>query len=212
MLVIQVKVNGVEIEASQPTISSGTCGHVKMCFAFDSAWRALAKTAVFKLPRGNVLVPLDKDACTVPAEVLEKSGRVKFGVFGTDGEKTLTSLYCSLNVDHGVYTVGESAANYTPSLYELFVAKFQKFENMGVLAVSGQEAAAFLSEENGKMVLNLTLPRGEKGDNGNNGNNGNDYVLTDDDKDEIAKIATLGIENALDEIIAIEDKLIGEVI
>ena len=68
---------------------------------------------------------------------------------------------------------------------------------------------AFLSEENGTMVLNLTLPRGEKGDNGNNGN---DYVLTDGDKDEIAQIATLGIENALDEIIAIEDKLIGEMV
>lgn len=174
MLVIDVTLKGSEIELSQPTVASGTAGKVSLRFSFDEKWQGLAKTAVFVLPRGNLLVPIDGDRCIFPAEALAKSGRVKLGVFGTDGENTLTSLFCSVNVEHGALAKGTRAVNYTPSLYEQFSAKFAKFENMAAIAECGDEAAATLTEADGRMVLNLTLPRGEKGDTGVAGAKGAD--------------------------------------
>lgn len=174
MLVIDVTLKGSEIELSQPIVASGTAGKVVLCFSFDEKWQGLAKTAVFVLPRGNLLVPLDGDRCIFPAEALAKSGRVKLGVFGTDGENTLTSLFGAVNVEHGALAKGTRAVNYTPSLYEQFSAKFSKFENMSVIAECGYEAAATFAESDGKMVLNLTLPRGEKGDMGAAGEKGAD--------------------------------------
>ncbi len=174
MLVIDVTLKGSEIELSQPIVASGTAGKVGLCFSFDEKWQGLAKTAVFVLPRGNLLVPLDGDRCIFPAEALAKSGRVKLGVFGTDGENTLTSLFGAVNIEHGAAAKGIRATNYTPSLYEQFSAKFSKFEKMSVIAECGDEAAATLAESDGKMVLNITLPRGEKGDTGAAGEKGAD--------------------------------------
>ena len=227
MLSIDVKVNGCEIELSQPTVASGTIGKVILKFSFDSEWSGLAKTAVINIPRGNVFVPLENDSFILPSEVLAKSGSYKLGVFGTDGESTLSTHFCILYVSHGASGKGTRAVNVTPDLYEQFSARFAKFENMSVKAELGENAFASLFEEDGRMMLNLTLPRGEKGDaftysdftaaqldslkgaDGKDGDDGKDYVLTDTDKNEIAEIAVGDIESAIDEIIAIKNLLIG---
>ncbi len=212
MLTIDVKVKGCEIELSQPTVASGTAGKVLINFYFDTEWNGLAKTAVLNIASGNVLVPLENDRCILPADVLARSGNYKLGVFGTDGESTIATHFCMLKVDHGALVKGIRAANYNPSLYEQFSARFAKFENMSAKAECGDIASAFLTEDDGKMVLNLILPRGEQGPSGADGKDGADYILTDADKAEIASIATAGIETALDRIIEIQNALIGETV
>lgn len=206
MLGIDVKVKGCEIEISQPLVASGTAGKVVLNFLFDAEWQGLAKTAIFNLARGNLLVPLEKDSCILPSEVLAKSGSYKLGVFGTDGESTLATHFCLLRVEHGAAANGTRAVNYSPSLYEQFSARFAKFENISAKAASGEAASAFLAEENGKLVLSLTLPRGEQG---LAGKDGADYILTDEDKADIAALITADIETALDEIIALQEQYIG---
>ncbi|MBE6680064.1 MAG: hypothetical protein E7598_06040 [Ruminococcaceae bacterium] len=195
MLVIDVKVKGCEIELSQPTIASGMAGKAILHFHFDSEWQGLAKTAVFNLPRGNVLIPLDDDVCVFPTEVLAKSGSYRLGVFGTDGDNTLASVFCSVRVEHGAAVKGSSAANYTPDLYEQFSAKFAKFENMSATAAEGEAVGATISEVDGKKVLNIIVPRGKDGEKGDRGEKGEpgytpmrgvDY-WTEDDVKEIIK-------------------------
>jgi hypothetical protein len=55
--------------------------------------------------------------------------------------------------------------------------------------------------------------KGDKGNKGDKGDPGDDYVLTDADKTEIAEMVAEGVigdvETALDNIIAIQENLIG---
>ncbi|MBQ8837607.1 MAG: collagen-like protein, partial [Clostridia bacterium] len=172
MIAVKIKVSGVVLTAEQPVVTSGSCGTVRLEFEFDSEWNGFSKTAVFYTARGNVFVTLSDSACEFPQEALCAAGDVKVGVFGTDGEKTLTSLLCKVRVSQGTSKDAERAANYVPGIYEQLYAKLDKVENLSVTAVSGDEAAGVLKETDGVLTLSLTLPRGEQGEKGEQGDKG----------------------------------------
>ena len=169
MITVDVNVIGSDIIAKAPLIASGTAGKIRVRFNFDGEWQGLAKTAVFHSSRGDILVPLVGDACEIPAAAMAKCGDIRFGVFGTDGEMTLTTVFCVVKVGMGVPTSGEDAVNYVPSIYEQFAAKFAKFENMSADASEGEIADATLTDSGEKMRLSITIPRGENGKNGADG-------------------------------------------
>ena len=127
-MIIKIQTDGCRLTAEQPIIADGTVGIVRVRFCTDPLWAGLALSAVFRTKRGDLLVPLTNGECDLPPEATENCGSVPVGLFGTDGTRTLTSVFCRLRIDGGVPTDGVDAKNYTPSLYEQFSAKFSRFE------------------------------------------------------------------------------------
>ncbi len=172
MITVSIITNGACLEISQPVIADGTAGGVVASFCTDSLWHGLSLTAVFRMDSGDILMPLENGKCEVPFEATESSGSVLVGLFGTDGYRTLTSVFCPLTVSPGVPTDGEEAKNYTPSLYEQFTARFARFENFSVSFEKGEEAAVEKQEKADGINLHFTVPKGDKGDKGEKGEMG----------------------------------------
>lgn len=172
MITVNIIANGAELATQQPTIADGSVGGMTARFCTDSLWHGLALTAVFRTPSGDILMPLDNGKCDIPYEATENCGDVQIGLFGTDGYRTLTSVFCPFTVSPGTPTDGESAKNYTPSLYEQFAARFDKVESFSVSAEAGEDADVVKTESASGINLHFTLPKGDKGDTGERGSKG----------------------------------------
>ena len=179
-MIIQIKTEGCNLYAEQPKIADGTAGMVRVRFCTDPLWADLALTAIFRTRRGDILMPLTNGECILPSEASEKCGEVFVGLFGSDGKRTLTSVFCRLRISPGVPTDGKETVGYTPGLYEQFSAKFARFENMTATAEAGETAGVEVEHTDRAVNLHFTLPRGEQGAQGDAG-----YTLTEEDKDEI---------------------------
>ena len=201
MITVNIITKGAELGIEQPTIADGTAGGMVAKFCTDSLWYGLALTAVFRTAVGDILMPLKNNECEVPFEATENCGEVLVGLFGTDGYRTLTSVFTKLNISPGTPTGGEEAKNYAPSLYEQFSARFERVENMTVTAETGQDASVVRSDSGNAVNLHFVIPKGDrgdkgikgdkgdKGDRGEKGDKGDSYTLTEDDKKEIAKMS-----------------------
>lgn len=163
-MTVEFRAMGAELTVSQPTLASGSAGTVRARFATDAEWAGLALTAVFRTPRGDILMPLSDGWCDFPAVATAKCGSVLVGLFGTDGNRTLTTVFCRVQLFSGTPVEGEEAENYTPGLYEQFAAKFARFEKMTATAERGEEAAVTASDSGDVFHLHFTLPKGDKGD------------------------------------------------
>ena len=163
-LIVTIKTDGCRLTAEQPIIADGSAGTVRVRFCPDDSWAGLTLTAVFRTPRGDYLMPLTNGECTLPAEVTNTCGNVLVGVFGTDGTRTLTSVFCRMHISPGVPTEGEAAANYTPGLYEQFAAKFARFENMTATVETGDVPTVEVEHTSDAVALHFTLPKVEQGD------------------------------------------------
>ena len=166
MITVSIIANGASLDISQPIIADGSTGGIVARFCTDSLWHGLSLTAVFRTDSGDILMPLENGRCEVPYEATENSGKVLVGLFGTDGYRTLTSVFCPLTVSPGVPTNGEAAKNYTPSLYEQFSARFARFENFSVSFEKGEEAAVEKEDRENGINIHFTVPKGDKGDKG----------------------------------------------
>lgn len=109
MMQICIKAEGCRLTAEQPILAGGTMGAVRVRFVLDSAWAGLAVTAVFRTPRGDILMPLTNGECDLPDAASARCGSVLVGIFGTDGTRTLTSVFCRLRISPGVPIRGETA-------------------------------------------------------------------------------------------------------
>lgn len=113
-------------------------------FQFSNDWANLTKVAVFRMHKNVVQVLLDNSlSCTVPWEVLESSGTVEVGVYGTYGDEVrLPTRWARLGeVFPGAFP-GRDAQPPTPDLWQ------QELDRKGdTLAYDG---------------LNLTLKSGKK--------------------------------------------------
>ena len=175
-MIIQIKADGSRLTAEQPILADGTAGAARVHFTLNADWAGLGLTAVFRTARGDILMPLTDGVCDLPVEATEKCGNVLVGLFGTDGTRTLTSTFCRLRISPGVPTEGEAAENYTPGIYELFAAKFARFENMTADATAGDAADVDVQETDSALHLHFTLPKGDTGAQGPQGEKGDTGV------------------------------------
>lgn len=162
-MIINIHTEGSLLQVEQPVLAGGSAGMARVRFCTDGLWAGLALTAIFRTHRGDILMPLTNGECALPAEATAKCGDVLVGLFGSDGTRTQTSVFCRLRVSPGVPTEGEPAENYTPGLYEQFSAKFARVENMTADAVEGENAAVQMQEKDGALHLQFTLPKGKDG-------------------------------------------------
>ena len=71
---------------------SGSFNYDKCVFTFDSEWTGFTKDAVFSMGNGEeYTVRLLQNYCSIPEELLRKSGLLKVGVTGINAAGTLIS-------------------------------------------------------------------------------------------------------------------------
>lgn len=129
-----------------------TSGSVNVCtaqFLFSDAWDGLTRTAVFQGAGEPVSVVLDDTGkCTIPWEVLAKSGaRLRAGVCGTRGGDVVLPTFwvdCGCIIE-GV-TDGAPAQPPTPDVYRQLLAQTQEAREETSRNLAGAEEAARRAE------------------------------------------------------------------
>ncbi len=190
----------------------------------DAEWEGLALTATFEGPGGTKSVPLLCGALEedIPWEPISAPGWLKISVTGL--EETEGNILCRLQTKemgeeleifpNGALP-GEESAEHTPEFEERVLALAQEAvvsaENVKLAAENGEfDGADGMSayevactagfkgtkEEWLESICGEVGPRGPQGEVGPQGD---DYVLTDEDKDEIASSAASKICYAQDE-------------
>lgn len=117
MILIKVSVDNQRVSfLERPDIYSGDVNVDKVEFSFCDVWADYTKTAVFYVNENEpYTVPLDENnRASIPAEVLEKPGKMFFGVYGVKGDKRLTSAVVPYKVGRGAITTGKSPSS-TPA-------------------------------------------------------------------------------------------------
>ena len=135
---LQTKGTALAVTGQTYPLTAGMAGIATAEFITDPLWAGLALTAVFSREGRSVLAPLADGRCTVPHEMLAKSGTLYVGLVGTDGERTLPSVQAALTVVPAVPTDASAA--------------------------EGEEASVLATEAGGALHLAFTLPRGADGE------------------------------------------------
>ena len=138
-------------------ITTGSVG-IPVHFAFSNDWEGLTKIAVFRAGEVSVDVLLSENACTVPPEVLEKSGEdLIIGLYGTSGDGTtvIPTVYaCAGCIFRGTEPSGVDPAPQTPSLIDQLVAAVEPF--VITLTASGNVTTA---DKSGEEILSAIADR-----------------------------------------------------
>ncbi len=108
-MVIEIKVLADSIYCKKGETVSGNGDGATVVFSFDKSWAGYAKTAVmFRVFGTQYSIPLQNDACPVPAGLLNGAGRLYIGVYGTSDGTTLSTGFTSVEVFAGAADGGVS--------------------------------------------------------------------------------------------------------
>lgn len=135
-------------------------------------WTGAAKKAICRnTGTGETYeAPLQNDACLIPWEVLKTSGMVEISVWGVRGEQEITTSVVGVRLGG---TLADGAESNPPTPTELDRIR----QSIGDLDSLETEARESLVAAINELV-----------------NKGNDYILTEEDKHEIAEMAAGMVE------------------
>jgi hypothetical protein len=139
-----------ELEITESNvITSGGMNDVSVVFNFCYRWEGFIKTAVFYQDKEEVYhAILVSDSCTIPWEVMTKSGTLTISVFGTKNGATRTANEIKVKVKKGGNTAETAVRKPSEDIYS------QLIDLLTVVAGNKGE-------------------KGDKGDTGNSGYSGN---------------------------------------
>lgn len=184
--------------------------YLKARFDFSPDWAGKTKTAVFNNNGHIYNVILDNDECYVAEEVIRQPG-FTVSVFGGD---LITADVVMIRVEASGYEIGGSPESPTPEVYEQVLGMFDKFrggDEGQVLSKSSDNDLDFewvpqtgggggtevIANPSGpataslnKIKINGVIYDGLKGDPGD------DYVLTAQDKADIADLVIAELPTA----------------
>lgn len=188
-MIININVkNKIATAAEDYIVVCGNSDYI-INFTFDAEWdEHNTKTARFGFTQNGVKkfidVIFDGNVCNMP--VLSNTTTVEIGVYAGDLH---TTTPCLLSCKKSILCEGGTPEEPPEDIYNQIIEKCDEAVSK---AASVEERA-----NNGEF----------------NGKDGDDYILTEDDKNEIADIVKAGaigdIETALDNIIAIQNSLLG---
>ena len=192
-MMTNIKVNDRCILDNYPTISSGGVNDFELNFQFENPadWDGLIKIAIFTAGEQSVRVGLIDDKCYIPADVLKNEGDITIGVYGYELVSNDTvALRRSpvpfvVTVEEGSYR--ESASEPTPQQVDICEQALAVAESVRRDADNGvfDGEQGPQGEQGPKGDTGATGPQGPKGEKGDAGD---DYVLTAQDKIDIANI------------------------
>lgn len=160
-------------------ITTGDVGK-EVRFDFSDDWSGYAKTVVFEGSGVAKDVFLTSDRCAIPPEcIVIPGGVLRCGVYGVRGDLVTTTAYCEIGrIERGAEPSGDIAEDPTPELWQ------QALDAANQARESAAEVLKKLPD-----AINAALEQAkESGEfDGDDGKDGNDYILTDEDKSEIAE-------------------------
>ncbi len=170
-------------------------------FNFNENWENLLKFVSFSKDSEIYIIKMENDTITVPHEVLNSPGICTFGVYGTNADdniKRISSNILEFEVTKGAYSDGISPETPTPDIWETLFRK-------SVPKIMDGNWYIYSIDENDYVNTGImpvgTIPV-----------KGIDY-FTEKEKDELVQAITEkttgDIETCLDNIISIQNKLIG---
>ena len=106
MITIETKVIGESIQLlSSPVVASKSVKSVQILFDFDDAWDGFGRIALFWSVDDEVYTSQIINGVTiVPHEALDETGKIKFGVYGTNGNKRIVTVKMTYKIVEGAYT------------------------------------------------------------------------------------------------------------
>ena len=166
-----------------PVITSGNVNYDSIMFDFCSAWDGFIKTAIFYRSEDEAYYRLldEANSCIIPNEVLTEKGDIFIGVFGVNGDTTLTSQVLKYKITKGAITENLKPADPTPDIYAQIISEYdsvskefkilsQKFADLqnqfdGALGnasqLDGHSADYFATAQSVKNLTNGTTPAGD---------------------------------------------------
>lgn len=119
-------INHVISVVNTPDISSGNVNYDTVLFELCPNWTDYTKTAVFYRTEDEAYYQLlDSDnRCTIPKEVLREKGKIYIGLFGVNGDKTITSDVITYKVREGAITTGLKPSDPTPDIYAQLIGQY----------------------------------------------------------------------------------------
>ncbi len=180
---------------------TGNIGTYTFSFDFDENWQGLIKFASFSKNNETYVIEIIDNKVSIPYELLLEPGVCSFGLYGTNGEddiKRISSNLLEFEVIKGGYSEGSTPQTPTPDVWEtLFKNSIPKIID-GYWHLYNPQDEIYV--DTGVNAAGLFPVKGV------------DY-FTDEDKsiivEEVEKKAIGDIEKALDNIIDIQNGLIG---
>ncbi len=180
---ITIKADGYRLVPDWAVVGTeGSYGMSALVFEFGDAWDGLVRRVTFFPANGSdaIEVMAEGTDVVVPPEVMSVAGTAEYVLDGTRDGVRLISLCGRLRVLQTKEPGGADPAEPTQDVYSQIVSLIK---------------AGALS---GKSAYEIALEYGFEGSEGEwiASLNGEDYVLTDSDKTEIAKIVSKNFINA----------------
>ncbi len=190
MIVLTFDVNQQMLTRTDSNILASNSRQVHQCvFAFSEEWDGMSKIATFKKHNLTYSVILNNNACNIPNEVLKGSKYDEFdvAVYGTNGERTITTTMVTIPVVKGANSDGMATA-ITPNMFEQIMGRIAQIEQGEVSPEAVADAIdnymslhpvdTFDEEQCEAVVADyVQAHKAElKGKDGNDGNDGNDGV------------------------------------
>ena len=124
-MIINFKVIGDTIETSnKETFYTGNVNSYICEFDFSEEWNGVAAFCVMTNGKKCVTLYITENRCTIPAEILSGKGNVKLGLYGTDGNKRISTNNVMLRVKEGAYEIGEDDMTIPiPDVWEQLILK-----------------------------------------------------------------------------------------
>ena len=105
MITIEAQLHGEDLVLiSSPALATDTVETAQVVFQFDSEWTGFSKTAMF-WGTDDEEYPVDVigDTAIIPREIMAEAGKIKFGVYGIDGDKQIVSAKVSYKIQDGAF-------------------------------------------------------------------------------------------------------------
>lgn len=131
MITIETKVIGESIQLlSSPVVASKSVKSVQILFDFDDAWDGFGRIALFWSVDDEVYTSQIINGVTiVPHEALDETGKIKFGVYGTNGSKRIVTPKTTYKIVEGAYTsVATESVVPSPTLLDQIEAGIGEME------------------------------------------------------------------------------------
>ena len=124
-MIINFKVNGDTIKTSEKeTFYTGNVNSYICEFEFSEDWDKAAAFCVMTNSKKSAVLYIADSKCAVPSEILSGKGTVKLGLYGTDGNKRISTNCVMLKVREGAYEIGADDMTIPiPDVWEQLVAK-----------------------------------------------------------------------------------------
>ena len=200
MTTIQLLANEQELSVvSQPKIASGDMQSVELAVKFSGHWSDYEKSAVFFTSANNTVyeIRLTEGRCTVPHEVLDKECSLFIGVRGVnpDAVAVKTTTLVKYKIERGAPAGTGTAVDPTPDVYMQILAELRDIRTHFVTIENLDEAVAryFVDHpvNDGDSAYEIAVKKGFQGSESEwlASLKGDDYILTENDKSEIADAA-----------------------